>query len=1063
MLVIFLSIVFTIQLHNASATKATISHPYYISFSITNNLDDDQQGYFYIMRGTSEVTKLYMNIPAHTTLNYNQDPFGYDPQYPMLYVALSESTYGKPPYSCTAYFKAYDYDSYGYIQTSTTGYMTLITDNDQYNVAITINKAVDNGIDDPPKITVTSPTEGQEVKGNLMLSGTATDDYGVARIDVSNDMTNWQTIATANQPYPKTATWDYGPLDTTQAPDGVKTLYFRAYDGLQYSTAKKITFAVKNTQVPLPPQNNPPTVSIDSPSSNSVVRNVTSIMVSATDPDGDNIQYIRIYINDTLIENVTSSSYTYQWNTSKYADGVYAIKANASDGKNISETASIVVTVNNTPLVIEPAVNKPPKVNISSPLNGTNVNGTINVVGNASDTDGTVRNVSVKIGSGQWREASDLSGIKNDWSSWNFTLNTTLLSNGNYTIYARAIDSNNSIEIAEATIKIVNNHRPTISISSPFNGSFADGTTQISGTSFDEDADDMIVEIRIDNGSWENVSVTSTGKSNEKNWTYQWNTTTTTDGNHTISVRSSDRLQPSDVKDIVLKVKNQRPPICAILYPSANSSLSDTITIAGSAFDINGDNLTLTFGLLGGQIGSKWFIVENSTRTQNGTYYWNYTLDTTSIIDGVYSLVAKANDSHVDSTLSRVIITVKNTKPQCKIKEPVEGTLFKNETMDAGIRIVVEYNVSVAAMDPIVEIKIDNGGWGRATQPSSNTAYYDWDTTNAGDGIHKIYARVYDGSEYSPIDVVNIALRNYQPPSNITILQNASPHNLVITSITFSRGFSPERLETINISTNESVRMGVDITNNGSSDVTGIIILYANYPDRNKDGVVDYNASIIASKIKTITAKGNDSFETSWSTAEIGNYTIYAMLIEGFEDEGRLYQSKGVISVLPPLPNIEIDKVSVQILNDINDQKNATNIIINNKVYIKIVVKNSGTGNMQDSTRIDIYDIFDNEKLIDNRIVPALNSTEQNEIYAGWVPETAGTHRIKVVVDTRNKIIESNEDDNSFTFSVDVTSDVSPPYGESLLFIVAIVAGVILAAIPLIVVLRKWREEKKLL
>jgi len=79
--------------------------------------------------------------------------------------------------------------------------------------------------------------------------------------------------------------------------------------------------------------------------------------------------------------------------------------------------------------------NQSPTVSITSPLNNANVSGIVNVQGTASDPDGSsqLQMVEVKIDTGSWSQA-------NGTVSWSYSWDTTTISNGQHSIYARSYD-----------------------------------------------------------------------------------------------------------------------------------------------------------------------------------------------------------------------------------------------------------------------------------------------------------------------------------------------------------------------------------------------------------------------------------------------------------------------------------------------------------------------------------------------------------------------------------------------------------------------------------------------
>ena len=93
--------------------------------------------------------------------------------------------------------------------------------------------------------------------------------------------------------------------------------------------------------------------------------------------------------------------------------------------------------------------NVPPACSISAPAQGTTVSGTVTVQGTASDQDGNVLLVEVRIDGGEWR------GVYGT-GPWSFRWNTKFLSNGEHTIDARAYDGNDFSQIVSVTVSVDN-------------------------------------------------------------------------------------------------------------------------------------------------------------------------------------------------------------------------------------------------------------------------------------------------------------------------------------------------------------------------------------------------------------------------------------------------------------------------------------------------------------------------------------------------------------------------------------------------------------------------------
>jgi len=111
------------------------------------------------------------------------------------------------------------------------------------------------------------------------------------------------------------------------------------------------------------------------------------------------------------------------------------------------------------------APNQPPTVSITSPSEGATVNSTVTITGTASDSDGTVQSVEVKIDSGSWQTATGT-------TSWNFSWDSTGVSDGSHTIYARSYDGTNYSTEAQVNVTVNNTGNNWIfSDPNPANGS----------------------------------------------------------------------------------------------------------------------------------------------------------------------------------------------------------------------------------------------------------------------------------------------------------------------------------------------------------------------------------------------------------------------------------------------------------------------------------------------------------------------------------------------------------------------------------------------------------------
>jgi hypothetical protein len=93
--------------------------------------------------------------------------------------------------------------------------------------------------------------------------------------------------------------------------------------------------------------------------------------------------------------------------------------------------------------------NEPPSCEISSPSSDAQLSGTATISGTSADSDGTVERVEVKVDTGNWNQATGT-------SSWSYDLDTTGLSDGAHTVYARAYDGQDYSSEASVSVEVAN-------------------------------------------------------------------------------------------------------------------------------------------------------------------------------------------------------------------------------------------------------------------------------------------------------------------------------------------------------------------------------------------------------------------------------------------------------------------------------------------------------------------------------------------------------------------------------------------------------------------------------
>jgi hypothetical protein len=171
----------------------------------------------------------------------------------------------------------------------------------------------------------------------------------------------------------------------------------------------------------------------------------------------------------------------------------------------------------------------PPSTSITTPANGQTVSGTISVTATASDNVGVTK-IEIYVDGALVASNTNATSLTYSW-------NTTAVANGSHTLQSKAYDAAGNIGSSATITVTVSNSAPdttppTTSITAPANGATVSGTINVTATASDN-VGVTKMEIYIDGAlKTSNTSATSL--------TYSWNTTTASNGAHTITSKAYD-------------------------------------------------------------------------------------------------------------------------------------------------------------------------------------------------------------------------------------------------------------------------------------------------------------------------------------------------------------------------------------------------------------------------------------------------------------------------------------------------------------------------------------------
>lgn len=190
-----------------------------------------------------------------------------------------------------------------------------------------------------------------------------------------------------------------------------------------------------------------------------------------------------------------------------------------------------------------------PSVSILEPSEGSTVSGVFSFNGLAAVDNDTLSRLEVRIDSGPWQDA--IGAIE-----WAFSMNSNQLSNGPHILYVRAWTSQGISIQRSVSINVQNIFiPPTLELSSSVDGGLS-GIVTFAGTASGHSSPVERIDVRMDDCEWETAAGTDS-------WSMSWDTTTLTNGAHSLKIRAWDGIQYTVIsRDIVVNnapAKTQEP------------------------------------------------------------------------------------------------------------------------------------------------------------------------------------------------------------------------------------------------------------------------------------------------------------------------------------------------------------------------------------------------------------------------------------------------------------------------------------------------------------------------
>jgi hypothetical protein len=482
----------------------------------------------------------------------------------------------------------------------------------------------------------------------------------------------------------------------------------------------------------------PPTITLDYPAEGQTVTGIETVSATAT----DDFQLYSIEVSfdygTTWYPMISAGGNVFEfiWDTTAHSEGQYRVTVRVTDTAGSTDSEFVDVYVSNDAT--------DPTVTVVSPSNNDYIEGTYIIQILALDNY-ALETVFVEVGGVDYLTTYNaLTGY------YEHPLDTTAYGDGLNSLSATATDYNGNyaVDIFVSGVNIDNTH-PSLWINSPTQGETVYGSTvNIDCDSVDAGAYVPTVEYKIDSGSWSLI-----GGSEVLGWTATWDSTTHSNGIHTIYLRSTDDAGHSTTDSITVWVDNDTP-VVSVITPSASDYIEGIYTFSVAA----SDEIALT------NVYATIDVTDYTLGYNEDSGYWEVTLDTTTFGDGVHSITATAEDgipSHTQTTVA-LFFNIDNLVPVLSINSPQNWQTVYGSSVSLDVDCYDE-GISV----PTVQARIDSGGWITLTGSEAAGWTATWDSTSVSNGAHTVTFRAFDTIGHEVYDSITITVDNDDPQATI--------------------------------------------------------------------------------------------------------------------------------------------------------------------------------------------------------------------------------------------------------------------------------------------------------
>ncbi|HTM68332.1 MAG TPA: Ig-like domain-containing protein [Candidatus Binatia bacterium] len=508
-------------------------------------------------------------------------------------------------------------------------------------------------------VGVTAPSPGSTVNGVVGFAGHASQDaasgnfivtwsggtVGVPATHADGNLLDW------------TASWD-----STSSPDGAYAVSFhavRASDSMS-ATSSPVSFTVSNGAF---------TVGITAPSAGATLTGAAVAMAATTSAAADSLTFVLTPSGPGSTVTVPATghnggtSWTASWDSNAATNGGYALIARSFHGGTMTESDARSVSVLNASS--GPAL----AVSLGSPTGGAVLSGTA-TFNATTNIAATALTFNVRNGAGAL--IATLPASSGSGTVWTAAWDSTGVTNGSYAV--RAVASKDGVN-AESTLVsfTVSNAVATppeplvVGLLLPANGATVSGAVPLSAHT-SATPDTLVFIVTQSFGDHQATVIPASGSGSS--WTATWDASAAANGAYAILARAtkSGVDTSSPVATVTLANAAPTPPPA----PAPSPAMTVAVTSPATGVTLTG---TATFvATTSAAPGSLAFILRDALHPDiiastvnatgsNGNMIWSATVNTATVANGSYALVARATKDGVVTPSAAVAVIVSNAAP----------------------------------------------------------------------------------------------------------------------------------------------------------------------------------------------------------------------------------------------------------------------------------------------------------------------------------------------------------------------------------------------------------------